>query len=49
MVDNDVFIKTNYIEEKGKELFQKIKKLDLEGIIAKKKDSLYLINERSFN
>ena len=47
--DTDVFIKNKYILENGVELFQKIKKLNLEGIIAKKINSSYLINERSIN
>ena len=47
--DTDVFIKNIYLLENGKELFQKIKKLNLEGIVAKKIDSPYLINERSNN
>ncbi len=45
--DNDVFIKTNYVEENGKALFQSIKKLGLEGIVAKEKRSLYNINTRT--
>ena len=44
--DNDFFIKTKYIEEKGIDLFKKIKKIGLEGIIAKDKNSTYNINER---
>ena len=47
--DTDVFIKNKYLLENGKELFQKVKKLNLEGIVAKKIDSPYLINERSNN
>ena len=45
--DTDIFIKTFYIEEKGIELFKKVKRLKLEGIVAKKKDSTYKINTRS--
>ena len=44
--DNDVFMKTKYVEEKGIDLFKKIKKLHLEGIVAKLKSSKYTINER---
>lgn len=44
--DDDLFIKSFYVEEKGKELFKKIQKLDLEGIIAKKKNGKYYINTR---
>ncbi len=47
--DNDVFIKNKYIDEKGIDLFKKVVKLDLEGIIAKKKDSKYIINDRNYN
>ena len=47
--DNDVFIKNKYIDEKGVDLFKKVVKLDLEGIIAKKKDSKYIINDRNYN
>ncbi len=47
--DEDVFLKNKFIEEKGKEFFQIIKKLQLEGMVAKKKNSSYLINKRSFN
>lgn len=45
--DNDFFIKTKYIEKEGKKLFKEVKKKDLEGIIAKKKNSVYEINTRS--
>ena len=48
-LDNDVFIKTKYINEEGINLFKKIKKLGLEGIVAKDKNSTYDINERSNN
>ncbi len=44
--DTESFIKTFYVEEKGKELFQKIKNLKIEGIVAKRKDSIYEINTR---
>ncbi len=40
------FIKVKYVEEKGKELFQKVKQMDFEGIVAKKKDSVYEIGTR---
>ena len=45
--DNDVFIKTKSINEKGKLLFKEIKKIGLEGIVAKRKDSLYQISTRA--
>lgn len=44
--DRDNFIKSTYIEERGKDLFNAIKIEDLEGIIAKKKDSLYTYGKR---
>lgn len=47
--DTDYFSKTIYIEEKGINLFKEITKLNLEGIVAKKKDSLYEIGVRTFN
>ena len=45
--DNDCFLKSKYIEETGVNLFRNIQKADLEGIVAKKKDSIYEINRRS--
>lgn len=47
--DSDVFVKNLFINEKGIKLYKKIKKLGLEGIVAKKKTSPYLISERSEN
>lgn len=47
--DTDFFIKSRYIEEKGIDLYNAIKKQNLEGIVAKKKDSKYKINKRSKN
>lgn len=44
--NNENFIKTEYIIKNGKKLFQKIKKLGLEGIVAKRMNSVYQINER---
>lgn len=46
-VDSDYFIKVKYFNEKGIKLFENIKKLQLEGIVAKHKDSLYHINTRT--
>ena len=40
------FFKTSVFHD-GIKLFQKVKKLGLEGIVAKKKDSFYEINERT--
>lgn len=47
--DNKAMIKSKYILKNGVNLFKKIKKLDMEGIVAKRLDSKYLINERSTN
>lgn len=47
--DNDVFIKSTYVIGDGIKLFKAIKKLDMEGIVAKKINSKYLVNERSDN
>ena len=47
--DNEVFVKSTYFYGKGSKLFKAIKSLDMEGIVAKKIDSKYLINERSDN
>lgn len=47
--DSNCFYKCKYIENNGIELFNKIKKNNLEGIVAKKKDASYLINKRSDN
>lgn len=45
--DNDYFVKSKVINDKGISLFKKIKKHKLEGIIAKKKNSIYEINTRT--
>lgn len=47
--DTDYFIKVSYIENSGKKLFEKVKEMDFEGIVAKRKDSLYEINTRTEN
>ena len=44
--ENEVFIKSKSIDEVGKDLFKEIKKVGLEGIVAKKKNSLYEISSR---
>lgn len=44
--DTDYFVKTKYYEGIGKDLFEFIKKENLEGIIAKKKNSLYTYDKR---
>ena len=43
--DNDFFIKSTYTQKRGKKLYKIIKKMNMEGIVAKKADSKYLINE----
>ena len=47
--DNDVFIKSTYVIGDGIKLFEAIKRLDMEGIVAKKIDSKYFVNERCDN
>ena len=47
--ENDYFIKTKWLNEQGTSYFKEIQKLNLEGIVAKKKDSPYIINTRSNN
>lgn len=46
--NNDYFVKTKIFND-GKKLFKSVKKLELEGIVAKLKDGKYLINKRSGN
>lgn len=45
--NNDIFIKTKYYENIGKKLFNFVKKEDLEGIIAKLKESKYTYGIRT--
>ncbi len=45
--ENEYFLKTEYIEGKGKKLFSKVCEAGLEGIVAKRKDSLYSVGTRS--
>ena len=45
--DTNEFVKSKYIIGRGIELFNNIKKLDLEGIIAKKLKTIYEIDTRS--
>lgn len=44
--DNDYFVKTKVIDTTGVKLFNSIKKMNLEGIIAKLKTGKYYINKR---
>ena len=45
--DNDIFIKSKYVKKDGKKLFNIVKKMNMEGIVAKKINSKYQINTRS--
>lgn len=45
--DTDVFIKSKVINKEGKKLFKSVKKLGLEGIVAKAKWGKYHINKRT--
>lgn len=45
--ENEVLSVSRVIDDKGIELFEMTKKLNLEGIVAKKKDSKYHIGKRS--
>jgi len=45
--ENDYFFKSKYIEKSGIKMFKNIKKLNLEGIVAKKLGTTYEINMRS--
>lgn len=45
--DSDYFVKSLYIIKEGKKLFEKVRKAKLEGIVAKKIDSVYEIDCRS--
>jgi len=47
--DNDYFVKTKFIEEKGVNFFKNIKKMKLEGMVAKLKEGKYYINKRTNN
>lgn len=45
--DTNNFVKSKYVHNKGIELFNIVKKMNMEGIVAKRKDSKYEINKRS--
>jgi len=45
--ESDVIRYCDHVEHEGKMLFKEMKKMDLEGMIAKRKDSKYLIGKRS--
>lgn len=45
--DSDVFVKSKYIENDGVKLFNSVKELDLEGIVAKIKTGLYHVDKRT--
>lgn len=44
--ENDYFVKSKVIDTYGKKLFKSIKKMNLEGIVAKLKNGKYYINKR---
>ena len=45
--DTDYFVKTFFVVGNGKKFFRKIVSNQLEGMVAKKRDSLYFVNTRS--
>ena len=45
--DDSCFVKSFYVEKEGIKLFREIKKMNLEGIVAKNKNSKYYINIRT--
>ena len=45
--ENSRFAVSRYIEEKGKALYELAKQNDLEGVVAKKKDSRYYFDKRT--
>lgn len=45
--DNEYFVKTKMINKLGIELFKSVKKMNLEGIVAKLKNGKYYINKRT--
>lgn len=47
--ENDVFVKSKWLEDDGVKLYNAIKKLKMEGIVAKLKDSVYEIDTRTSN
>ncbi len=48
-LDDPIIIYSDHIQEKGKDFFEEIQEQQLEGVIAKKADSLYRKNQRSDN
>ncbi len=47
LIENDVIKYCEDIPEKGKQFFAQVKKMELEGMIAKKADSIYVEGSRS--
>jgi len=45
--ENDSFIKTKYTFEHGIKLYNLVKKINIEGIVAKKRNSIYEFSKRS--
>ncbi len=46
-VDTEEFVKAKFVSGQGRKLFSRIVKLGLEGIVAKRKDSLYMTGHRT--
>ncbi|KFE97734.1 ATP-dependent DNA ligase [Chryseobacterium formosense] len=49
LVETDIIKYCDHITEKGIDFFNQMKKMELEGMIAKKSDSIYSENHRSFD
>jgi len=49
LVETDIIKYCDHIPEKGIDFFNQMKKMELEGMIAKKSDSIYSENHRSFD
>lgn len=47
VTENDSLVLSRYLEKKGREFFSLTKQMGLEGIVAKKKDSLYIPGKRT--
>jgi bifunctional non-homologous end joining protein LigD len=46
---NDIVKYVDHVEERVKEFFQRVEEQELEGIIAKEKDSIYIPDTRTKN
>ena len=47
IVENERFAASRFIQEKGIDLFQMTVQQELEGVVAKQKDSLYHMGKRT--